>query len=232
VWDVTGERTADAQIPSLNRRLDAYIARQVPRRVFAARYGGGGGDRPTFVIQLTVHNAPSDQVGYALQLVAPDATPLICHELTDSDGDGVYVSGDLANPRYPDGVGTVFYGARLVAGIGFLGSAPPGSGQESCFAEERGVVGEYGYQEVADDTVVEGVIVIDGLPSDGGCSAGEGTPCGTDADCCIGYACFPYSSPPVCAPSCATDLDCTDGRTCCVAFRPDFPFCDYVCLPS
>ena len=54
----------------------------------------------------------------------------------------------------------------------------------------------------------------------------------TDPDCCARYACFPYSSPPVCAPSCATDLDCTDDRTCCVAFRPDFPFCDYVCLPS
>jgi hypothetical protein len=140
--------------------------------------GGAPGIEPsTLQIELTVMGTPPEGWTYAIELTAPDTGALVCQELTDPDGDGVYLSDNLAGPGFEDPNMTFFYGARLVEGYGYLGGDAPGAGMRtSCLAEEVATVGEYEPQAVTMDTIFTPIQVFEDFGGDASDAYGAAIP--------------------------------------------------------
>lgn len=117
------------------------------------------GDDPTLRIELTVEGMPPEGTAFAVSLVPPDAGHFVCKELTDPDGDGVYISDNVAGPSFPDGKDTAWYGGTVKYGLGFRGDgySQPGS---SCFAGPDDDIEGFDGFEVTEDTVLRASVAF------------------------------------------------------------------------
>lgn len=109
-------------------------------------------------VELTVLGTPPPDTVFALSLHPPDAVPYVCSQLFE-DGNGIYRSGNLAGPSWPDGARNVFYGGTVVYGSGYLGDDwHPES--DSCFSGPFSIGDTFQMQDVLQDTVLYSTVTF------------------------------------------------------------------------